>query len=126
MTSTRTVGVVIKSKLIMFTANVLKKKPAPRAKRRAEELEYASDVYDEVQDMVVGGLDEDKDNTMEQAAAASSPIRASAAAQRSKVSHLYIFTAICYILPHGVVEIPQHTHWDHNAHSSEDIKEANE
>ncbi len=108
------------------TANVLKKKPVPGAKRRAEELEYASDVYDEVQDMAVGGLDEDEDDTMEQAAAASSPIRASAAAQRSKVSHLYIFTAICYVLPHGIAEIPQHTHWDHNAHSSEDIKEANE
>jgi hypothetical protein len=70
---------------VSTSASHVLKKPVP-AKRQAQELEPASDVDDEVPSTAFGGLDEDEDDTVEQSAAASSPIRASAAAHMSKVS----------------------------------------
>ncbi|KAH9010527.1 hypothetical protein EDB84DRAFT_1583677 [Lactarius hengduanensis] len=69
------------------TTNVLAK-PVRRAKRRHEELESSSDSESdgEVEGGVLGGMDDDYDDAMEQAAAALSPMKASAAAQRNKNS----------------------------------------
>ncbi|KAH8984070.1 hypothetical protein EDB86DRAFT_3084773 [Lactarius hatsudake] len=67
------------------TSNVLAK-PARRAKRRYEELESASDASDEVEGMALGGMDDDYDDALEQAAAVLSPLRAPAAAQKNKKS----------------------------------------
>ncbi|KAH9013394.1 hypothetical protein EDB85DRAFT_2141408 [Lactarius pseudohatsudake] len=76
------------------TTNVLAK-PVRRAKRRHEELESSSDSESdgEVEGGVLGGMDNDYDDAMEQAAAALSPMKASAAAQRNKNS-LNICTGI--------------------------------
>ncbi|KAH9010634.1 hypothetical protein EDB85DRAFT_1901810 [Lactarius pseudohatsudake] len=65
------------------TSSVLAK-PARRAKRRYEELESASDASDEVEGMAPGGMDDDYDDALEQAAAVLSPLGAQAAAQRNK------------------------------------------
>ncbi|KAH8988445.1 hypothetical protein EDB86DRAFT_3081572 [Lactarius hatsudake] len=67
------------------TSNVLAK-PARRAKRRYEELESASDASDKVEGMALGGMDDDYDDALEQAAAVLSPLRAPAAAQKNKKS----------------------------------------
>jgi hypothetical protein len=71
--------------VVSASATHVLKKPVP-AKRQAQELQPTSDVDDEVPNTVFGGLDEDEDDTVEQSAAASSPVRASAAAHMSKVS----------------------------------------
>ncbi|KAH9021448.1 hypothetical protein EDB85DRAFT_1895658 [Lactarius pseudohatsudake] len=55
-----------------------------RARHRYEELESASDASDEVEEMAPGGMDDDYDDTLEQAAAVLSPLGAPAAAQRNK------------------------------------------
>ncbi|KAH9006194.1 hypothetical protein EDB86DRAFT_3070212 [Lactarius hatsudake] len=65
------------------TSNILAKL-ARRAKCRYEELESASDASDEVEGMALGGMDDDYDDTLEQAAAVLSPLRAPAAAQKNK------------------------------------------
>ncbi|KAH9022626.1 hypothetical protein EDB85DRAFT_1895155 [Lactarius pseudohatsudake] len=65
------------------TSSVLAK-PARRAKRRYEELESASDASGEVEEMAPGGMDDDYDDALEQAAAVLSPLGAPAAAQRNK------------------------------------------
>ncbi|KAH9013949.1 hypothetical protein EDB85DRAFT_1899439 [Lactarius pseudohatsudake] len=65
------------------TSSVLAKL-ACRAKHRYEELESASDASDEVEGMAPGGMDDDYDDALEQAAAVSSPLGAQAAAQRNK------------------------------------------
>jgi hypothetical protein len=68
------------------TSNVFQK-PVPRAKRRrVEEVEPASDDDEYMPSTTFGGLGEDEDDTEEQAAALLSPVRASVAAQSSKVS----------------------------------------
>lgn len=67
------------------TTDILNK-PARKAKRQAEELESVGDGYDEVSSAAFGGLDEDEDDSLEQVAAAMSPLKASVAMQRSKVS----------------------------------------
>ena len=57
------------------------------------------------------GLEEDKDNTMEWAAALLSPVKASTAAQLSKVS-IYTLSWQCTITTQ-FVELPQHCYQDH-------------
>jgi len=75
--------------VIGSTAEVLagRKKSAPGTKRQAEDLESASSADNKgmVSNLYYGGLSEDEDNTLEQADAASSPVRAPVAAQMSKV-----------------------------------------
>jgi len=68
-------------------------KPALGTKRRAEELESSSDADDEStkSNPHYRGLGEDEDDTLERADAASSPVKASVAAQMSKVSRWQIF-----------------------------------
>ncbi|KAH9007489.1 hypothetical protein EDB85DRAFT_2165508 [Lactarius pseudohatsudake] len=75
------------------TSSVLAK-PAHRAKHRYKELESASDASDEVEGMAPGGMDNDYDDALEQAAAVLSPLGAQAAAQRNKVQNLDIRTGI--------------------------------
>lgn len=82
--------------VVNSTTEVLKKKPAPGSKRLAEELESDIDTNDdlEVEDAASNlyeGLGEDEDDTLEQADAASSPVKARVAAQVSKVSPYQIF-----------------------------------
>ena len=87
------------------TTEVLKKKPAPHTKRRAEDLESAtntSDANDDLQSTVSNlryeGLGEDEDDTLEQADAASSTVKASVAAQMSKVSYRRVFKFLIPLL----------------------------
>ena len=72
------------------TTEVLRKKPAPGTKRRADDLESAGDTDNEgvFSNPCYEGLGEDEpeDDTLEQADAVSSPLKASVAAQMSKVS----------------------------------------
>ena len=80
--STTSCAIVIDS-----TTEVLRKKLAPGSKRRAKDLKSDGDADEE--DMVSNqckGLGEDGDDTLEQADAASSPVKPSVAAQMSKVS----------------------------------------
>src|SRR5260221_13982773 len=78
------------------TTEVLRKKPAPGLKRLASELESDSDTESITDDEDAAsnryeGLGEDEDDTLEQAAAAASPVTARIAAQVSKVSRHQIF-----------------------------------
>jgi len=93
--STTSCAIVVDS-----TTEVLRKKPAPGSKRRAEDLESDGDADEE--DMVSDqyeGLDEYEDDTLEQADAASSPVKPSVAAQMSKVSpqQIFKFAISCYL-----------------------------
>lgn len=76
--------------IVGSTTEVLKKKSAPGTKRRAEVLESAASDDDEdegtVSNLRYAGLDEDEDDTLEQADAALSPMKPSVAALMSKVS----------------------------------------
>jgi len=73
--------------VIDSTTEVIRKKPAPGTKRRAEVLESASDGDDEgtFSNLRYKGLGEDEDDTLEQADAMSSPVKPPIAAQMSKV-----------------------------------------
>jgi hypothetical protein len=77
-------------------------KPVLRAKRRAEEAgaEAASDVDEYAPSAAFGGLDEDEDDAAEWAAAAISPVKASAAARSSKVSIYTLHNDV--LLPHDL------------------------
>ena len=80
--STTSCAIVVDS-----TTEVLRKKLAPGSKCQAKDLESDADADEE--DMVSNqykGLGKDGDNTLEQADAASSPVKPSVAAQMSKVS----------------------------------------
>lgn len=80
------------------TSNVFQK-PVPRAKRRrVEEVELASEDDEYMPSTTFGGLGEDEDDTEEKAAALLSPVRASAAAQSSKVS-VYLSESRRVLLP---------------------------
>ena len=73
--------------VIDSTTEVIRKKPAPGTKRRAEVLESASDGDDEgtFSNLRYKGLGEDEDDTLEQADAMSSPVKPPVATQMSKV-----------------------------------------
>ena len=73
--------------VIDSTTEVLRKKPATGTKRWAEVLESASDGDDKgtFPNLRYEGLGEDEDDTLERADAMSSPLKAPAAAQMSKV-----------------------------------------
>ena len=73
--------------VIDSTTEVIRKKPAPGTKRRAEVLESASDGDDKgmFSNLRYKGLGEDEDDTLEQADAMSSPVKPPVAAQMSKV-----------------------------------------
>ena len=81
--------------VVNSTTEVLKKRPAPGTKRRAEDLESTSDsdADDEgiASNLCYEWLGEDEDDTLEQADAASSPVKAPVAAQMSKVSPRRVF-----------------------------------
>jgi len=78
--------------VIDSTTEVLKKRPALGTKRRAEDLKSTSDSDADNEDegtafnLCYERLDEDEDDTLEQADAALSPMKAPVAAQMSKVS----------------------------------------
>jgi hypothetical protein len=83
--------------IVDSTTEVLRKKPAPGKKRRAEDLESAGDPDDKLNDELnectfsdpcdeVLGEDEPEDDTLEQADAVASPLRPAVAAQMNKVS----------------------------------------
>ena len=95
-------------------------KPAHQVKCQAKEAEPESDDDEYVPPPgSFGGLDEDKDDTVEWVAAASSPIRASTATQSSKVS-IYMFSRWCVIATWSV-EPPQHLYWDRISFSRKKI-----
>jgi len=92
--STTSCAIVIDS-----TTKVLRKELALGSKRRAKDLESDGDADKE--DMVSNqyeGLGKEEDNTLEQADAASSPVKPSVAAQMSKVSpqQIFKFAISCY------------------------------
>jgi len=92
--STTSCAIVIDS-----TTEVLRKKLALGSKRRAKDLESDGDADKE--DMVSNqyeGLGEEEDDTLEQADAASSPVKPSVAVQISKVSpqQIFKFAISCY------------------------------
>ena len=78
--------------VINSTTEVLKKRPALGTKHQAEDLKSTSDLDANDKDegtafnLCYKGLDEDEDDTLEQADAALSPVKAPVAAQMSKVS----------------------------------------
>jgi len=88
--------------IVGSTTEVLKKKLAPGTKRRAEVLESSASDDDEdkgtVSNLRYAGLDEDEDDTLEEADAALSPIKPSVAALMSKVSLQQVFEFLITLL----------------------------
>ena len=98
-TSTRTTTAITKSTshdiIVGSTTGVLtgRKKLSPGTKRRAEDLESASEADNQgtASNLRYRGLSEDEDDTLEQADAVSCPVKALVAAQMSKVSPWRVF-----------------------------------
>jgi hypothetical protein len=114
--------------IVFDSTTELLKQPVRGKKRHAQELETISDADDADKDTAAttlyGGIGEDEDDTMEQAAAALSPVKASDAARMSMVSQN--FQSLDILVIHQRLKIAaaaQYTQWDYYSHPREEVIE---